>query len=58
MAKKVDQMEAEADAAVELEDFTSNNNLEKRFKELEKSDSSADLLLEDLKKKMNALPEK
>jgi phage shock protein A len=58
MAKKVDQMEAEADAAVELEDFTSNNNLEKRFKELEKSDASADLLLEDLKKKMTALPEK
>ena len=58
MAQKVDQMEAQADAAKELEDFSSNNNLEKRFAELEKSDASADLLLEDLKKKMNALPEK
>jgi len=58
MAQKVDQMEAQADAAKELEDFSSNTNLEKRFAELEKSDSSADLLLEDLKKKMNALPDK
>jgi phage shock protein A len=58
MAQKVDQMEAQADAAKELEDFSSNNNLEKRFAELEKSSDSADLLLEDLKKKMNALPEK
>jgi len=58
MAQKVDQMEAQADAAKELEDFSNNTNLEKRFAELEKSDSSADLLLDDLKKKMNALPDK
>ena len=58
MAQKVDQMEAQAEATQELEDFSSNNNLEKRFKELEKSDSSADLLLEGLKKKMEALPDK
>ena len=58
MAQKVDQMEAQADAARELEDFSSNASLDKRFAELEKSDASADLLLEDLKKKMNALPEK
>ena len=58
MAQKVDQMEAQADAAQELEEFTSNSSLERRFKELEKSDTSADLLLEDLKKKMNALPDK
>ena len=58
MAQKVDQMEAQADAAKELEDFTSNNNLEKRFAELEKSDASADLLLDELKKKMQALPDK
>jgi len=57
MSQKVDQMEAQADAAQELEDLSSNANLEKRFKELEKSDFSADLLLEDLKKKMKALPE-
>ena len=58
MAQKVDQMEAQADAARELEDLSSGANLEKRFAELEKSDASADLLLEDLKKKMVALPEK
>jgi phage shock protein A len=55
MAQKVDQMEAQADAAKELEDYSSDINLEKRFAELEKSDTSADLLLEDLKKKMNTL---
>jgi len=57
MAQKVDQMEAQADAAQELEDLSSNANLDRRFKELEKSDFSADILLEDLKKKMKALPE-
>jgi len=58
MAQKVDQMEAQAEAARELEDFSSSTNLEKRFAELEKSDASADLLLEELKKKMHALPDK
>ena len=58
MAQKVDQMEAQADAAKELEDFTSNSSLERRFADLEKSDASADLLLEDLKKKMNVLEDK
>jgi len=57
MSQKVDQMEAQADAAQELEDLSSNANLEKKFKELEKSDYSADILLDDLKKKMKALPE-
>jgi len=57
MAQKVDQMEAQADAAKELEDFSSGSNLDKRFAELEKSSSSADLLLEDLKSKMKALPD-
>jgi phage shock protein A len=58
MAAKVDQMEAEADAAKELEDFTSNSSLDKRFEELEKSDTSADIMLLELKEKMKALPEK
>ncbi|MCL2092793.1 MAG: PspA/IM30 family protein [Treponema sp.] len=57
MAQKVDQMEAQAEAAKELEDLSSNASLEKRFVELEKSDSSSDLLLEELKKKMKALPD-
>ncbi|MDR1950260.1 MAG: PspA/IM30 family protein [Spirochaetaceae bacterium] len=58
MAQKVDQMEAEAEAARELEDVSAGASLEKQFAELEKSDSSADLLLEELKQKMKALPEK
>ena len=56
MAQKVDQMEAQAEAAKELEDLNNKDSLEKRFAELENSD--ADFLLEDLKKKMNMLPEK
>jgi phage shock protein A len=58
MAKKVDQMEAEAEAAQELEDVSANTSLEKRFAELEKSDASADIMLLELKEKMKALPDK
>jgi phage shock protein A len=58
MAQKVDQMEAQADASKELEDFTSGSDLDKRFAELEKSDGTADNLLADLKAKMKVLPEK
>jgi len=58
MAQKVDQMEAQAEAAKELEDLSNNSSLDRRFSELEKSNTSADLLLEDLKKKMNVLPDK
>ncbi|MDR0642964.1 MAG: PspA/IM30 family protein [Treponema sp.] len=58
MAQKVDQMEAQADASKELEDFTSDNDLDKRFAALESSDSTADNLLADLKAKMQALPGK
>jgi phage shock protein A len=57
MAAKVDTLEAEADAAKELEDFSSNSNLEKRFAALEKSDASADIMLMELKEKMKALPD-
>ncbi|MDR1446052.1 MAG: PspA/IM30 family protein [Treponema sp.] len=57
MAAKVDQMEAQADAAKELEDLSADANLEKRFEELEKSDSGADMMLLELKEKMKALPE-
>jgi phage shock protein A len=58
MAAKVDQMEAQAAAAKELEDLSADASLEKKFKELEKSDVSADLMLLELKEKMKALPEK
>jgi phage shock protein A len=57
MAQKVDQMEAQADASKELEDFTGSGDLDKRFAELEKSDGTADNLLADLKAKMKALPQ-
>jgi phage shock protein A len=58
MAQKVDQMEAQADAAKELEDLGKDASLEKRFAELETSDASADMMLLELKEKMKALPEK
>ncbi|MDR2072697.1 MAG: PspA/IM30 family protein [Spirochaetaceae bacterium] len=57
ISQKVDQMEARAEASKELEDLSADSSLEKRFAELEKSGSSADLLLAELKEKMKALPE-
>jgi phage shock protein A len=57
MAAKVDQIEAEADAAKELSDLSSSTDLEKQFRELEKSGATGDALLADLKAKMKALPE-
>jgi phage shock protein A len=56
MAAKVDQMEARADAAAELEDLSSNADLDKQFAALERSNSSTDAMLLALKQKMNALP--
>ena len=58
MSAKVDQMEAQADAAKELEDLSADASLDKRFAELEKSGASADFMLLELKEKMKALPEK
>ncbi|MCL2805755.1 MAG: PspA/IM30 family protein [Treponema sp.] len=58
MAAKVDEMEAMADASKELQDLSSGANLERQFRELEKSDASADIMLLELKEKMKALPEK
>jgi len=58
MAQKVDQMEAMADASKELDNLSKSASLEKQFAELEKSDSSADTMLLELKEKMKALPEK
>jgi phage shock protein A len=52
MAKKVDQLEAEADAMVELDDVSQGASLEKQFQALESSGASADLMLEELKQKM------
>jgi phage shock protein A len=58
MTEKVDQLEAEADAAKELSSISAEQNLEDKFKELESSDASADKLLEDLKAKMGKLEDK
>lgn len=52
MAKKVDELEARADASVELADLSKTSSLEKEFAQLEASGGGADLLLEELKRKM------
>ncbi|MDR2522029.1 MAG: PspA/IM30 family protein [Spirochaetaceae bacterium] len=56
MARKVDELEAHAEASKELADFSADSDLEKQFAQLEKSDSSADAMLLELKQKMGALP--
>ncbi|MDR0382958.1 MAG: PspA/IM30 family protein [Spirochaetaceae bacterium] len=58
MSQKVDELEARADASRELSSFTADESLEKKFAELEKSDTNADALLADLKSKIAALPDK
>lgn len=54
MASKVERIEAEVDAMAELEDNTKNDSLENQFAQLESSGAGGDLLLEDLKKQMQA----
>ncbi len=52
MAKKIDEMEARAEAQKELEDVSTGASLDKQFAALESSPAAADALLEDLKRKM------
>jgi phage shock protein A len=52
MEQKIIQAEAEADAALELDDHLAQGDLEKQFKELEALDNGADKMLEELKAKM------
>ncbi|MBU0926655.1 MAG: PspA/IM30 family protein [Spirochaetes bacterium] len=52
MAKKVDELEARADAQAELADLSQSTSLDKEFAKLESSGAGADLLLEELKRKM------
>jgi len=52
MSAKVDKIEAEAEAMKELEDVSADADLDKQFAQLEGSGMNAELLLEDLKKKM------
>ena len=54
MAKKVDEIEARAEATKELDDATSGATLERQFAQLESSGAGADVMLEDLKRKMLA----
>lgn len=54
MASKVDRIEAEVDAMAELEDMTKKDDIESQFAALESSDASAEILLDDLRKEMNA----
>jgi phage shock protein A len=57
MSQKVDELEARAEASRELSALNTDTSLEKKFAELEKSDSSADQLLADLKANIKALPD-
>lgn len=52
MAKKVDELEAKADAQAELADLSQSASLEKEFAKLEASGAGADYMLEELKRKM------
>lgn len=54
MSKKVDEIEARADANKELEDMSSGASLEKQFEALESSGAGADVMLEEFKRKMLA----
>ena len=54
MSKKVDEIEARAEATKELDDATSGATLERQFAQLESTGAGADAMLEDLKRKMLA----
>ena len=59
MTQKVDQIEAEAEAAKELNAVGADDKLEDKFKELEAQEGGgADKLLEDLKAKMGQIENK
>jgi phage shock protein A len=52
MSKRMDQLEAENDAMLEIEDMTGSDTLEEQFAQLEKGGSNTDAMLEDLKKRV------
>ena len=59
MAKKVDQIEAQADAEQEINQLDAGDkSLEREFRQLEGRDTSGDRLLEDLKRKMGQIEDK
>lgn len=55
MSARVDQIEAEVDAMAEIEDTTSGgDDLESQFAQLESGTAGGDMMLEDLRKKMES----
>lgn len=52
MERKVDEIEASAEAIKELDEASTGASLDKQFAQLESSPQAADTLLEELKKKM------
>jgi phage shock protein A len=52
MERKVDEIEASAEATKELDEASSGASLDKQFAQLESSPQAADAMLEELKKKM------
>jgi len=56
MATKVDQIEAEADASVELGNELSGDTLQQKFKALESGSAGTDTALAELKAKMGLAP--
>ena len=58
MAEKVERIEAEAEALKEVESTGPDQSVERQFRALEASETSADKLLEELKAKMARLEDK
>ena len=58
MAEKVERIEAEAEALKEIESTGPDESVERQFRALEASETSADKLLEDLKAKLARLEDK
>jgi phage shock protein A len=52
MSKRMDQLEAENDAMIEIEDMTRTDTLEEKFAALETGSVDTDKMLEDLKKRI------
>jgi phage shock protein A len=52
ISKKMDQLEAENEAMLEIEDMTGSDTLEDKFAALEATGGDTDKMLEDLKKKI------
>ena len=52
MSQRMDQLEAENDAMLEIEDMTGKGTLEEQFAQLESGGTSTDAMLEDLKRRV------